>query len=55
MNILYSLVLSVALSSPSGDIQVHEYVVDYNLSEQDCAFYVEQHGNDSLSCKAQIK
>jgi hypothetical protein len=53
MNILYSLVLSIALQGNDG-IQVHDYVVDYNLSIEDCEFYLENHNNKSLSCKPQV-
>jgi len=56
MNTLYSLILNIALSTGSnGVVQVNEYVVDYNLTKEDCEFYMEQHGNESLSCEPQIK
>ena len=56
MNTLYSLILNIALATgPNNSIQVHEYVVDYNLSKEDCEYYIEQHGNQSLSCEAQTK
>ena len=56
MNTLYSLILNIALATGSnGEVQVHEYVVDYNLSKEDCAYYIEQHANKSLSCVAQVK